>query len=162
MKHRRYNRFMKLHKKLILVAATVLVVGGAGTGVALAMQNEPKKVVGQSAAVVPQNEPVEAVTEQETATETVMQDEVPVEPVETIQEEAERRTREHASKFELDPGMQWMRMNAFISKGIGYSDPDRVRTLLNNRLQERRNEQGGYIVVYWDGVGSSKTKIVYL
>src|SRR5690554_2007190 len=82
MKKARYNRRMKTRKKLILVAATVLVVGGAGTGVALAMHNDEHKktAIEQSAASIePQNVPVEAVVEQETATEPVEQEEAPVE-----------------------------------------------------------------------------------
>lgn len=82
MKKARYNKRMKLRNKLILVAATVLVVGGAGTGVALAMHNDEHKktAIEQSAASIePQNEPVEAVVEQEVVTEPVEQEEQPVE-----------------------------------------------------------------------------------
>lgn len=84
MKKVRYNKRMKAHKKLILVAA-LIIVGGVGTGVALALQPD-KEETGAKTSLVnsvgnPQNEPVEAVTEQETTTEPVEQEEQPVEVV---------------------------------------------------------------------------------
>jgi hypothetical protein len=82
MKKIRYNKVMKTHKKLLIVAAAVLVVGGAGTGVALAMHNDEHKktAIEQSAASIePQNEPVDVVKEQEAVTGPVEQEEQPVE-----------------------------------------------------------------------------------
>lgn len=84
MKDKRYNRDMRLRNKLILVAATVFIVGGAGTGVAFAMQSEePKQPVAQQQPVKVETEvptaPVEAPVEQEITSTPQQQEEVPVE-----------------------------------------------------------------------------------
>jgi hypothetical protein len=156
---------MKLHKKLILVAATVLVVGGAGTGAVLAMQPDqqpPQAPVKQTASTQPVEQTVQAPVEQVATQPTQTQTTDPVVPQETIQQEAERRTREHALRFELDPDQQWMWVNKIISNNIGYDNEQKVRDFLDKRFQDRVQENGGYLVVYFDGTGNTKTKTVYL
>lgn len=71
MRNRRYNKYMKTHKKLILVVATVLVVGGAGTGVALAMQPE------KEAAKTPVSSQIEQTPEQSAPVENTVAEETP-------------------------------------------------------------------------------------
>lgn len=102
-----YNKRMKLHNKLIIVAATVLVVGGAGTGVALAMQPDKAKTGVDTSLVnsvgnpqnVPESEVAEApavVEEQEAVTEPVGQEEAPVEQPTTPEEDHRPKNRQQA------------------------------------------------------------------
>jgi hypothetical protein len=152
MKKIRYNKVMKTHKKLLIVAATVLVVGGAGTVGVFALQDEPKKVATeQSASVEPQNEPVEVVEEQEVVTEPVEQEE---QPVETAIEQAERLTREHATRYGLSPDQQWLWMSAHLTG----SDDEQISQYVNNMLSIKTNTDGTCSTAAWDGV----TRVRYL
>lgn len=78
---------VKTHKVISLTVASLIVLGGVGTGVALSLQPDPvpkKAVAEQSSPVEHQPEVTEPVAANETTT-TQPQEEQPVEPIETVQ-----------------------------------------------------------------------------
>lgn len=151
---------MKLHKKLIIVAAAVVVVGGAGTGVALAMQpnEQPKQEqkqasIEQPKAVEPKTEVVEEMVEEQKPAAVApeqRQSEAPVEPRETLQQEAERRTRDRATKYGLNPDKQWQCMNGEMAAFAETHNEAQIREIVDGLLAERMTESRGLMLVYFD------------
>lgn len=149
------NRIMKVPKKFYLAVALLIFAGGAGT--ALAMQPAPEKPktveVQQVAAVEPveeSTEPVEstpAVVEQQT----IVEEEPPVEPpVETLQEEAERRTKDRAIKYGLNPDKQWQCMNKDMMAFAETHSEAQIREIVDKLLVEQVTESRGLVLVYFD------------
>src|SRR5690554_6536871 len=88
---KRHKQRTKISKKLILVAATVLVVGGAGTGAVLALQ--PEKSTSKTASA-PVNSQVENIVEEtvsvadESPAPAVVEEQQPVETVDSVLNDA--------------------------------------------------------------------------
>lgn len=160
---------MKMHKKLILLAATVLVVGGAGTGVAFALQpEEPKQAEVEQVATVQsaQTEVPEPVETPSVVVEPVVEEEPPVAPLETLQEEIKRRVEEVALARGLGDATKWgdnmvsaqsLCMDRIIGRNIGgYDDETRVREYASSYLTERINSEGKTTYTYFDGAGTCR------
>lgn len=157
MRAKRYNKPMKLHKKLLLVAASVLVLGAGGTSVAFAMQpEEPKKVVEtpQVASVETEAEVAPVVETPEPAPQPVVQPvavETPAEPQETLKDEIKRRVEELAISRGLNDVSEYHQnqvplqsycMDMIISAGEGYENETWARAQADRYLVGKVTDDG--------------------